>query len=88
MFPSGYAAGPIILRFHSDDIIEPEQELGFDITYRQLGTGCMRPLRWMDSPLILQVVVWLDTYLLILGFIAVCKTSKMSGVMWISNNVT
>jgi hypothetical protein len=41
----GYAAGPIVLRFHSDDIIEPDQELGFDITYQQLGTGCMRALK-------------------------------------------
>ncbi|KAJ9581533.1 hypothetical protein L9F63_023289 [Diploptera punctata] len=40
-----YASGPIIIRFHSDDIIEPHQELGFQIRYKQLGTGCMRPLR-------------------------------------------
>lgn len=45
LFPAGYAAGPIILRFHSDDIVEPEQELGFDITYRQLATGCIRALK-------------------------------------------
>jgi hypothetical protein len=45
LFAIGYAAGPIILRFHSDDIIEPEQEIGFDITYRQLATGCIRVLK-------------------------------------------
>jgi hypothetical protein len=44
-FHTGYAAGPIILRFHSDDNTEPDQELGFDITYQQLGTGCIRPLK-------------------------------------------
>ncbi|KDR12057.1 uncharacterized protein LOC110836571 [Zootermopsis nevadensis] len=42
---TSYAAGPIVLRFHSDDIIEPDQELGFDIMYRQLGTGCIRSLK-------------------------------------------
>jgi hypothetical protein len=45
LFHTGYVSGPIILRFHSDENTEPDQELGFDITYQQLGTGCIRPLK-------------------------------------------
>ncbi|XP_049845617.1 uncharacterized protein LOC126298360 [Schistocerca gregaria] len=42
---TSFASGPIVLRFHSDDVTEPEKETGFHITYKQLGTGCMRSLR-------------------------------------------
>ncbi|XP_046985792.1 uncharacterized protein LOC124555782 isoform X2 [Schistocerca americana] len=42
---TSFASGPIVLRFHSDDVTEPEKETGFYITYKQLGTGCMRSLK-------------------------------------------
>nr|CAD7263893.1 unnamed protein product [Timema shepardi] len=41
---TSYAAGPIVLRFHTDEATDPEQEIGFHISYQQLATGCMRNL--------------------------------------------
>ncbi|XP_067004160.2 uncharacterized protein [Anabrus simplex] len=40
---TSFASGPMVLRFHSDEVSEPDQEIGFSITYQQLGTGCIRP---------------------------------------------
>lgn len=37
---TSYAAGPIIIRFHTDSVTVKERDIGFSIAYQQLGTGC------------------------------------------------
>ncbi|XP_063237524.1 uncharacterized protein LOC134539425 isoform X3 [Bacillus rossius redtenbacheri] len=47
-FPSpvtSHAAGPITLRFHSDEVTRPLRETGFHIRYQQMATGCVRAHR-------------------------------------------
>jgi len=51
-FVSAYAAGPIIIRFHTDSVTVKERDIGFSIAYQQLGTGCNKNKirRWFRVP--------------------------------------